>query len=60
MTVEAGSQSDEWVYGSPDYISTGDYECVGITTAGTTSDTCVVWSVGSGTGFGGAFSSLSG
>lgn len=59
MAVEAGG-SDEWVYGSPDYASIGPTECVGATPAGTTTEDCVVWSVGAGTGFGGALTSLSG
>lgn len=63
MTVTAGSQ-DEWVYGSPDFQWIGSQDCVGTTAAGTTAGDCVVWSVGSGNGdggaSGGAYTSLSG
>eukprot|EP00752_Nemacystus_decipiens_P003656 g3370.t1 len=63
MTVTAGL-SDEWVYGSPDYASVGSTDCVGATPAGTTTDDCVVWYVGSGNSWGGpltgALTSLSG
>eukprot|EP00903_Cladosiphon_okamuranus_P010301 g9749.t1 len=60
LSVEAGYQ-DEWVYGSPDWVTIGNKECVGNTPAGTATSDCVGWSYASGiTGFGGALTSLSG
>lgn len=62
MTVEADAGADEWVYGYPDWAPQEYYNtCVGTIAAGTTSDTCIVWSTGSGQGeFSGGYTSLSG
>ncbi|CAN0422556.1 unnamed protein product [Pylaiella littoralis] len=62
MTVDADADADEWVYGFPDYLPQDYYNsCVGPTAAGTTSDTCIVWSTGSGkSDISGGYTSLSG
>lgn len=62
MTVTADSDADEWVYGFPDYKPLEYYNsCVGATGRGTVSDTCIVWSTGSGkSDIAGAYTSLSG
>lgn len=62
MTVDASGGEDEWVYGYPDWAPQEYYNtCVGTIAAGTTSDTCIVWSTGSGQGeFTGGYTSLSG
>lgn len=62
MTVDADADADEWVYGFPDYLPLDYYNsCVGTTSAGTTSDNCIVWSTGSGKSeLSGGYASLSG